>query len=312
MLGLWTKGLGKVSRGRSLPVQMAAARFANTYPPKKPGFCPERKETRAYGRFKGKVAVVTGAAGNFGTACAQRFADEGASVALVDLKWKDDSLAKELSAKHPGAKFQTYSVDIGDAAKVNETTAAIAGAFGRVDYLFNNAGYQGLFKPVHEYDEKDFDLVTRININGSFHVLKAVANVMKGQKEGGVIVQSASEAGHAAPCNMPAYAASKAAVAHLTKVSAVDLAPHNIRVCSVSPAFIGPGFMWARQVELQAEVGSIYYDKDPNVVAEQMINTPCMKRYGSVDEVIGPTMFLFSDDASYLTGIDIQITGGIL
>ena len=85
-----------------------------------------------------------------------------------------------------------------------------------------------------------------------------------------------------------------------------------IRVNSVSPAFSGPGFMWTRLFDLQARAGSSYYDADPEVVAKQMIDSVPMKRYGSIDEVIGPVLFLFSDDASYLTGIDIQITGGII
>ena len=79
----------------------------------------------------------------------------------------------------------------------------------------------------------------------------------------------------------------------------------------MSPAFIGPGFMWGRQIELQAKANSVYYDKDPKVVRDQMIGATPLKRYGSTDEVIGPVAFLLSDDASYLTGVDIQITGGI-
>lgn len=97
----------------------------------------------------------------------------------------------------------------------------------------------------------------------------------------------------------------------MTRIAAKDLAPYNIRVNGVSPAFIGPGFMWGRQIELQAKADSVYYDKDPEVVKTQMIGATPLKRYGSVDEVIGPVAFLLSDDASYLTGVDIQITGGM-
>ena len=69
--------------------------------------------------------------------------------------------------------------------------------------------------------------------------------------------------------------------------------------------------MWSRQIELQAGANSIYYDKDPNVVACQMINSTPLRRYGAIEEVIGPVSFLLSDDASYLTGVDIQVTGGM-
>ena len=135
--------------------------------------------------------------------------------------------------------------------------------------------------------------------------------MIKQEPQGGSIVQTASMAAHSGPPNMIAYGSSKSAVFHMTRIAAKDLAPYNIRVNSVSPAFIGPGFMWGRQIELQAKAGSVYYDKDPNIVKDQMIGATPLKRYGSVDEVIGPVAFLLSDDASYLTGVDIQITGGI-
>jgi len=184
--------------------------------------------------------------------------------------------------------------------------------FGRIDYLFNNAGYQGDFVKLHLYDTKDFRKVLDINVTGVFIVLKTVADAMIKQKpQGGVIVNTASMAAHSAPPNMVAYATSKSAVFHMTRVAAKDLAPFNIRVNSVSPAFIGPGFMWTRQIELQAASDSVYYDKDPKVVKDQMINSTPLKRYGSIDEVISPVCFLFSDDASYLNGVDIQITGGM-
>jgi NAD(P)-dependent dehydrogenase (short-subunit alcohol dehydrogenase family) len=96
----------------------------------------------------------------------------------------------------------------------------------------------------------------------------------------------------------------------MTVIAAKDLAPFDIRVNSISPAYIGPGFMWTRQVELQAKAGSVYFSEDPEKVAYQMVDSVPMRRYGSINEVIGPVLFLLSDDASYLTGIDIKITGG--
>ena len=151
-----------------------------------------------------------------------------------------------------------------------------------------------------------------INVIGAFTVLREVANIMKKQEpQGGAIVNTASMAGIGAPPNMIAYATSKAAVKHMTVIASKDLSPFNIRVNSISPAFIGPGFMWTRQVELQAKAGSIYFNEDPNLVAKQMINEVPMKRYGTIDEVIDPVLFLLSDESSYITGTDIKITGGI-
>jgi NAD(P)-dependent dehydrogenase (short-subunit alcohol dehydrogenase family) len=126
----------------------------------------------------------------------------------------------------------------------------------------------------------------------------------------GAIVNAASMAALGGPPNMVAYATSKAAVLGLTRTAATDLAPHGIRVNAVSPAFIGPGTMWDRQVELQAATPSPYYSDDAGTVAREMIAQVPLRRYGSVDEVASVVHFLLSDDASYLTGINIEIAGG--
>jgi NAD(P)-dependent dehydrogenase (short-subunit alcohol dehydrogenase family) len=110
--------------------------------------------------------------------------------------------------------------------------------------------------------------------------------------------------------NMPAYSASKAAVIGLTKAAAKDLAPHGIRVNAVSPAFVGPGRMWDTQVARQAAAGSQYYAADPDEVAEQMIGMVPMRRFGSAHEVATVVAFLLSDDASYVTGVNLEVSGG--
>jgi 2-dehydro-3-deoxy-L-rhamnonate dehydrogenase (NAD+) len=109
---------------------------------------------------------------------------------------------------------------------------------------------------------------------------------------------------------MPAYSASKGAVIGLTKAAAKDLAPSGIRVNSVSPAFIGPGRMWDTQVEQQAAAGSQYYAIDAEAVAAQMIEMVPLRRYGSMHEVATVVAFLLSDDASYVTGVNLEVSGG--
>ena len=109
---------------------------------------------------------------------------------------------------------------------------------------------------------------------------------------------------------MAAYSASKAAVIALTKTAAKDLAAQSIRVNSVSPAFIGPGVMWDRQVALQAQTPSQYFADDPQMVAAQMLASIPMRRYGSLDEVASAVLFLLSDEASYITAFDIEVSGG--
>ena len=109
---------------------------------------------------------------------------------------------------------------------------------------------------------------------------------------------------------MAAYSASKGAVISLTKSAAKDLAPYGLRCNAISPAFIGPGKMWDNQVAQQAAASSPYYATDPETVAKQMINMVPLRRYGSTSEVAAVVAFLLGNDASYVTGQNIEISGG--
>merc|ERR1712070_201095 len=110
-----------------------------------------------------------------------------------------------------------------------------------------------------------------------------------------------------------AYVASKAAIHGLTMTAAKDLAPHQIRVNSISPALIGPsdGFMWKRQNELHASSGSPYFDRDPDVVGKKKIAGVPLKRLGEVQEVVDAVAFLLSEDSSYITGTNLVVAGGM-
>ena len=170
----------------------------------------------------------------------------------------------------------------------------------------NNAGYQGLFTSVDRYPLDDARRVIEVNLLGAMTVLAVATRAMTG----GAVVNIASMAGVSGAPNMPAYSASKAAVIGLTKAAAKDLAPRGIRVNAVSPAFVGPGRMWETQVERQAAAGSQYYAADPDTVAAQMIDMVPMRRYGAASEVASVVAFLLSDDASYVTGVNIEVSGG--
>jgi NAD(P)-dependent dehydrogenase (short-subunit alcohol dehydrogenase family) len=180
--------------------------------------------------------------------------------------------------------------------------------------LWNNAGYQGQIKPTLEYDPTDFALVMNINVTGMFIVLQAVAKKMVEQGEQDTlysIVNTSSVAGLRGTPAMVAYASSKAAVLAMTVSTSKDLAPHGIRVNAVSPALIGPGFMWDRQNELHASSGSPYFATDPQVVAQNKISGVPLKRLGSVTEVIQAVAFLLSEQSSYSTGTNLVIDGGM-
>lgn len=258
--------------------------------------------------FAGKTILITGGAGDIGRATAHRFATDGAGVALLDLNEdKMAEVARELDFY--GVPVSTWRCDVTDARQVAQAFAGAIETMGQIHYVFNNAGYQGLFTTTDEYPEDDFRKVIDINVIGVFQVLKAAAQTLR-DSGGGAIVNMASHAGVVGPPNMLAYAASKFAVVGMTQTAAKDLAPHHIRVNALSPSLIGPGLMWTRQTELQAAVGSQYFDTNPKVVEQQMIDSVPLRRLGSLLEVANGVAFLMSDEASYITGLNLDITGG--
>ncbi len=261
-------------------------------------------------KFEGKNILVTGAAGDIGFAVAERFAAEGAQVLLTDLQEEKLQSRKE-QIREAGGSAKTYIADVTDMDSLTAMVRDIEDARLRIDFLFNNAGYQGAFQKTFEYPPEDFKKVIEINLIGAFNVLRIVSEHMV-RHGGGCIVNTASMAGVEGPPNMIAYGASKFGVVGITESASKDLAPYNIRVNAISPAFMGPGFMWERQVELQAKAGSQYFDSNPDVVKKQMIGSVPMRRYGDLREIPGTVVYLMSDDASYVTGVNIPIAGGIL
>ncbi len=260
--------------------------------------------------LSGRTALVTGAAGDIGRATALRLADCGATLILADIADGVEETASLCARLEDRGKTPTVvRFDVVDEAQVSRTFSELSAQGIVADLLFNNAGYQGQFSPFAGYDSADFRRVLDVNVTGVFHVLKHFARLLIERGQAGAAVNTASLAQRGAP-NMAAYSASKAAVVALTKTAAKDLAHHGIRVNSVSPAFIGPGEMWDRQVMLQAETTSPFFADDPAAVAKQMISTVPLGRYGSLDEVAATVQFLLSDEASYLTAIDIEIAGG--
>jgi NAD(P)-dependent dehydrogenase (short-subunit alcohol dehydrogenase family) len=193
-----------------------------------------------------------------------------------------------------------------------DAVGGLASRHGVPTAVVANAGIQGDFAPLHEHDVATVRRVLEVNVVGIFNTIQATARLMIGARAGGSIVAMASMAGVNGAPNMPAYAASKAAVIGLVKSVGRDLAPHGIRVNAVSPAFIGPGAMWDNQVARQATAGSQYYAADPEVVARQMIDAIPLRRYGSPAEVADVVSFLAGDRSTYVTATNIEIAGGAL
>lgn len=256
-------------------------------------------------------ALVTGAGGDLGRAIGAALARDGWSLLLTDHPAREEALAAtDANCSAAGAATGTALFDVTDAAAVEAAVAAIAGTHGSPTALIANAGVQGDFAPVHEYDAGDFRRVLDVNVLGVFTVMQAVARQMIAAGDGGAIVALASMAGVGGAPNMPAYSASKAAVIGLVRSASRDLAPHGIRVNSVAPGFIGPGAMWDNQVVQQAAARSQYFAADPDAVAHQMIGLIPLRRVGSPDEVADAVCYLAGDRASYLTGVNLEVAGG--
>jgi len=266
-------------------------------------------------QFEGKTIIITGAGGNFGQEGCLYFMKLGAKVVALDKNVQTLAVTTEKVKEMDNFSDGTYialECDVTSVSSVNSVLEKVINDFGStIDYLWNNAGYQGLIRPTLEYDPIDFGRVMTINVTGMFIVLQAVAKHMKEQQSGGSIVNTASVAGLRGTPAMVAYASSKAAVLAMTVSTSKDLAPYNIRVNAISPALIGPGFMWTRQNELHAKSGSPYFSTEPDVVAQNKINSVPMKRLGTIQEVLNSVSFLLSDDASYTTGTNLVIDGGM-
>ncbi len=263
-------------------------------------------------RFAGRRALVTGAAGDIGRAVAVRLAREGADVVVSGLDRAAEAIAATVAAcEQVGSGVASaLPFDVTDEQAVDAAVAELADRGEAPAVVVASAGVQGAFAHTTEQHADDVRAVLEVNVTGTFTVVRAVAEALIAADRPGAFVTLASMAGVSGAPNMVGYAASKAAVLGLTRAAAMDLAPHDIRVNAVSPAFIGPGAMWDRQVARQASVPSPYFADTPGEVATQMLGSVPMRRYGSLDEVAAVVAFLASDDASYVTGTNTEISGG--
>jgi NAD(P)-dependent dehydrogenase (short-subunit alcohol dehydrogenase family) len=246
------------------------------------------------GKLDGKVALVTGAGRNVGAAIALRMAREGARVAVVDLDQERAGLTvKAVEEEVPGGAA-AFVCDVSDRAAVERLVGEVVERLGGIDILVNNVAITDRGATVLDLDEDEWDRVLRVTLTSVFLVTKYVGRRMVDQARGGAVVNIGSTSGYRARPNALAYPAAKAAVINMTRSMAAQLAPHGIRVNSVTPNKVG------------SPVGR---DEEPR---DRPRKGNMLGRGGRPEDIAAAVFFLASQDADFITSTDLVVDGGVL
>ncbi len=249
------------------------------------------------GRLDNKIALVTGAGSGIGRATALVFAREGAKVVVSDIVVEGgQETVQQIEAAGGEAIF--VKADVSQAADVETLIAKAVETYGRLDCAFNNAGIEGGVKPTIDCTEEEFDRTIAVNLTGVWLCMKYEIQQMLSQG-GGTIVNTASAAGLVGFPGLPDYVASKHGVVGLTKTAALEYAKSGIRVNAVCP-----GVIQTPMVERGAQL-SPGFD-------ELAVSMEPVGRFGQPAEVGEAAVWLCSDAASFVTGIPMQVDGGLV
>ena len=244
-------------------------------------------------RFDNKIVLITAAASGIGLATARRFAAEGATLSLCDI----DIAGLERHAASlglPADKLRTARVDVGNPAEVEALVAGTVGAFGGLDVLVNNAGV-GAFGYVSEITPAVWDRTIATTLSSVFYASRAALPHLIARR--GNIVNTASVSGLVADVGFAAYNAAKGGVCNLTRAMAIDHASDGIRVNAICPGV--------------TETGATAWMRNHPAIMQGFDERLPMGRMGTADEMAAAILFLASDDASYVTGSNLVVDGGL-
>ena len=242
-------------------------------------------------RFAGKTVIVTGSSSGIGKGIAQRFAEEGANVVLNSRSRDDlEKVAKDLD----GDRTLIVEGDVGKSEFATDIVAKTVDRFGSLDVLVNNAGV-GAFGMLADASDEDIDKVIDINVKGVLYLCReAIPHLAKSK---GSIVNTSSVSGTGGDWVLPIYNASKGAVTNLTRALALQLGKQGIRVNAVCPSLT------------RSEMSSGIMDNDS--LMEAFMRRIPLGRPGEPEDVAGPVLFLASDDARFVTGVNLAVDGGL-
>jgi NAD(P)-dependent dehydrogenase (short-subunit alcohol dehydrogenase family) len=241
--------------------------------------------------LKGRIAMVTGGGSGIGKGVAFEFAREGVVTYISGRH--EARLAETVSeARSQCLELIPYVLDVRDFSAVEKCVQTISADKGHLDIWINNAGY-GHAKPIDEVTEEDWDTTIDTNLKALFFCIKAVSAQMKKQKQG--VIVNASSLAVRMPLNSNApYAASKSGVTSLTRSLAAELAPYNIRVVGYIPGMIA------------TEMSKRHIAR----ARDELLSTIALKRFGYPEDLAKPIVFLCSDACGYITGVELEISGG--
>lgn len=266
---------------------------ANTLNPPEPESIPANPQ----GRFAGKVVLITGATSGIGETTAKAFAREGAKV-VFNGRRANLGQQVERNIRNFGGEATYVQSDVRDPQQVEQFINTIIEQHGRLDIAFNNAGIFMTPVEIQDMELDNYRDMIATNLDGVFYAMRYELLIMIAQSSG-IIINMASVAGHRGFANTPHYNASKHGVIGLTKAAATANAKHNIRINSISPLAVDTP-MLRRSFKYQ---GLTYEQMAPNFVTPRIMST---------EEIARAVMFLASDEATAMNGMDLDVTGGQL